>query len=196
MYGRTAAANPFPRPHEPTDVLDEPAVHAAAGAQAKQCRGHRCGVCDSARGYRRHGLRASHGVPTSAGRTNARLVCRAHQRRLRPRAESTNTPKPLRYLNKCAAPENRADPVTRAKAAANETICLRSLGQQAQTAGDFAAAEKYFAQAVALSPADANAQSELAAVQKRRGTEATTPPPAASVAARRPWTTPTRLRPS
>lgn len=77
---------------------------------------------------------------------------------------------------------NRADPVTRAKAATNEAICYRMLGQQAQKNNSLADAEKWYAKAVEIAPNDSDAQTELAAVQKMRGTTgSTTPAPVASV---------------
>jgi len=65
---------------------------------------------------------------------------------------------------------NTADPVTRAKAATNEAICYRMLGQQAQKNNNLADAEKWYAKAVEIAPNDSDAQTELAAIQKMRGT--------------------------
>ncbi|MBC8140539.1 MAG: MprA protease, GlyGly-CTERM protein-sorting domain-containing form [Armatimonadetes bacterium] len=68
-----------------------------------------------------------------------------------------------------------ADPVTRAKAATNEAICYRMLGQQAQKKNDLAAAESHYAKAVEIAPNDSDAQTELATVRKMRGTTAPAP---------------------
>ncbi len=63
-----------------------------------------------------------------------------------------------------------ADADTRAKAATNETICYRMLGQKAQEAEDLPTAEMWFLKALEVSPLDASAKTELLGVQKRRGT--------------------------
>jgi tetratricopeptide (TPR) repeat protein len=52
------------------------------------------------------------------------------------------------------------------KAAEAEAFCYRMLGQQAQEAKDYTAAEQWFQQAVSVAPNDISAQEELRAVQK------------------------------
>jgi tetratricopeptide (TPR) repeat protein len=62
-----------------------------------------------------------------------------------------------------------ADSATRLSAAANETVCYRTLGHKAQDAGNLASAEMWFTKALEVSPLDPNAKIELAGVQKQRG---------------------------